>query len=94
MPANDLPISTSLDDARKGGTSEVDCSGKRLLDELYDAEKRDPANGRTVKLDSAVSNALHERGLLPGLVITDDPVGVKPGTGSDGGAEASDANQP
>jgi len=94
MPANDLPISTSLDDARKGGTSGVERSGKRILDELYDAEKRDPGNGRTVKLDSAVSNALHERGLLPGLVITDDPVGVKPATGSDGGADASDANQP
>lgn len=102
MPADELPISTTLGDAHRKGEIESEHSGRRIFDELYDVEKRGQVIRGRLKIDSAASNSLHDRGLLPGLEIadwsgaSDGKSGSSDGTASqgDGRAEASDAGQP
>lgn len=92
MANNDALISKTVDDAKKAKSNDASAS-QHILDDIYDIKARDQGDANRLKSDyTALSNALHEQGLLPGLVISDSSAGSVTVTSVDGSAQTLDAS--
>lgn len=90
MANNDALIAKTVDDAKNAKSNDASVS-QHILDDIYDIKTRDRGDSNRLKSDyTALSNALHEQGLLPGLVINDSSAGSVTVTGADGKVQTLD----
>lgn len=92
MANNDALISKTVDDAKNAKPNDSSAS-QHILDDIYQIKNRDQGDTSRLKSDyTALSDALHEQGLLPGLVISDSTAGDVTVTNADGKVQILDAS--